>query len=320
MKSNQQPAGAYIRHGQILFFRLPFADLLPDGSARYDGVDAVVLGVPWDGGTTYRPGARLAPWEVRRASAHVQSLHPELPLDVFAEVRAVDGGNTALTPFSAPYMREVVEREVRAIVEAGAVPFLVGGDHSIALPSLRAVHARHGALAIVHVDAHADESGPETWGDAFHHGTPIGHAIREGLVARGALHQIGIRATRSHIEEGCLAAGHGGRRYSMDVVQDRGIHAVAQEIRAAVGDRPTYVTFDVDGVDPAYAPGTGTPVPGGLTGREALRLVRELAGVNLVGMDVVEVCPDLDVGDATSTLAAHLVYEGLAVLAGRKRG
>lgn len=317
--TNQQPAAAYIRHGQIPFFRLPFAELGPDGGARYGGVDAVILGVPWDGGTTYRPGARLAPWEVRRASAHVQSLHAELPLDVFAAITAVDGGNTALTPFSAPFMRDVVEREVRAIVDAGAVPFLVGGDHSIALPSLRAVHARHGALAVVHVDAHADESGPETWGDAFHHGTPIGHAVREGLIARGALHQVGIRATRAHPEEGTVAASIGARRYSMDALQDRGVLAVAQEIRAAVGDLPTYVTFDVDGIDPAYAPGTGTPVPGGLSAREALRLVRALAGVRLVGMDVVEVCPDLDVGDATSTLAAHLVYEGLAVLAGRAR-
>lgn len=317
--THQQPAAAYIRSGQTPFFRLPFANLTADGVAHYEGVDAVLLGVPWDGGTTYRPGARLAPWEVRRASAHVQSLHGEMPLDVFATIHAVDGGNTALTPFSAPFMRDVVEREVRAIVDAGAVPFLVGGDHSIALPSLRAVHARHGALAVVHIDAHLDESGPETWGEAFHHGTPIGHAIREGLVARGALHQVGIRATRSHPEEGSLAASHDARRYSMDELQDRGVLAVAQKIRAAVGALPTYITFDIDGIDPAYAPGTGTPVPGGLSAREALRLIRALAGVRLVGMDVVEVCPDLDVGDATSTLAAHLLYEGLAVLASRTR-
>jgi agmatinase len=317
--TNQQPAAAYIRSGQTPFFRLPFASLTADGVAQYEGVDAVLMGVPWDGGTTYRPGARLAPWEVRRASAHVQSLHAEMPLDVFATINAVDGGNTALTPFSAPFMRDVVEREVRAIVDAGAVPFLVGGDHSIALPSLRAVHARHGALAVVHIDAHLDESGPETWGEAFHHGTPIGHAIREGLVARGALHQVGIRATRSHPEEGSLAASHDARRYSMDELQDRGVLAVAQKIRAAVGKLPTYITFDIDGVDPAYAPGTGTPVPGGLSAREALRLIRALAGVRLVGMDVVEVCPDLDVGDATSTLAAHILYEGLAVLASRTR-
>ncbi|MGZ3452069.1 MAG: agmatinase [Polyangiales bacterium] len=304
----QEAAHAYIRHGQIPFFRLASA-------TTYDHADAVLLGVPWDGGTTHAPGARFAPWEVRKASARVQSFHPQHKVDVFRALTAVDGGNVAVPPFHPQLAREAIEAEIAAIVSADAIPFTVGGDHSIAYPILRAVAKKHGELAVVHVDAHLDTSGPEVWGDPFHHGTPLRHAIGEGLVARGALHQVAIRAPWGSPEEGAIAADHGARLWDVDTIDDLGIAEVAARIREAVGDRPTYVTFDVDGVDPAYAPGTGTPVPGGISAREAIRLIRGLAGVQLVGMDVVEVCPALDVGDATSTLAAHLLYEGLALAA-----
>lgn len=303
----QQPAHAYIRDGQINFFRLAHGPL--------EGAQAALIGVPWDGGTTFNPGARLAPWEVRRVSALVQTFHPTRKVDVFNTLRVVDHGNVAVPPFSAELARGAIEAEIGAVVGAGVVPFVVGGDHSITYPILRAVARAHGPVALVHVDAHLDTSGPEVWGDAYHHGTPIRHAIDEDLVARNALHQIGIRATWGSPEEGALVAEHGGRLYDMDTVHDRGIGEVARQIREAVGDRPTYITFDVDGVDPAFAPGTGTPVPGGLSSREALRLVRSLAGVKLVGMDVVEVCPAHDVSDVTAHLAAHLLYEGLALLA-----
>lgn len=311
---SQQPAHEYIRHGQTPFFRLPIAPMR-DGRPIYDAVDAVLLGVPWDGGTTYNPGARLAPWEIRRVSAFLQTFHPVHHVDVFGTLRALDGGNTAIPPFHPAFMREVVEMEVTAIVEAGAVPFVIGGDHSVAYPAIKAVAKKHGRLAIVHVDAHLDTSGAEVWGDDFHHGTPIRHAIQEDLVERGALHQIGIRATWGQPEEGAIAASHDARLWTVDAIHDEGVGTIAARIRDAIGDRPTYVTFDVDGIDPAFAPGTGTPVPGGITSREALRLLRGLAGLNVVGMDVVEVCPAQDHGDTTSTLAAHLLYEGLALVA-----
>jgi agmatinase len=185
----------------------------------------------------------------------------------------------------------------------------------VLLPILRAVAKKHGPFAIVHVDAHLDTSDAAVWGDDFHHGTPLRHAITENLVERGQLHQVGVRASWGYPEEGDVAASHGATLATMDEIADRGIAHVAARIREAIGSRPVYVTFDIDGVDPAYAPGTGTPVPGGLTAREALRLVRSLAGVNLVGMDVVEVCPSLDHADMTCHLAAHLLYEGLAALA-----
>lgn len=311
----QQSAFSYLRHGQTPFFRLPMADLERVGAAPYAGAGAVLLGVPYDGGTTYQPGARLAPYHVRRVSAFLGTFHPFHHVDVFGMLGALDGGNVAFPPFNAPLVRDLVQNEVTRILASGAAPFLVGGDHSIVLPALRAIAARHGPVAVVHVDAHLDTSDGETWGCDFHHGTPLRHALAEGLVERGQLHQVAIRASLASEEEGTFAREHGARCYTMDEIAGRGIDSVAADVRRAVGLRNVYLTFDVDAVDPAFAPGTGTPVPGGLTSREAIALLRGLAGVNLVGMDVVEVAPPLDHADLTSHLAAHLVYEGMALAA-----
>ncbi len=309
----QQTALEYLGHGQVPFFRLP---AIPIAAGRLPaGTGAAVLGVPYDGGTTYRPGARLAPFEVRRVSALVQGYHPGHGLRPFDVLGAVDGGNVVFPPFDAAAMRGAVQAAVGSVLESGAVPFLVGGDHSIALPALRAVAARFGPVAVVHVDAHLDTSGPETWGERFHHGTPFRHAIDEELVAHGQLHQVGIRGPWDGPSDAEVGRRRGARIHSMEEVAAAGIAAIAAEIRQSVRDRPAYLSFDVDAVDPAFAPGTGTPVPGGLTAREALQLVRALAGTKLVGMDVVEVCPALDHADVTSHLAAHLLFEGLALAA-----
>ncbi len=305
----QEDALTYLRHGQIPFFRLPVAvGEVPPGTR------AVLLGIPTDLGATYQPGARLAPWHVRRVSALLQPYHPVHRLDVFAGLPAVDGGNVAFPPFSPAAMREAVEGAAAAVAAAGAAPFAVGGDHGVTLPLLRGLARRHGPLAVVHLDAHLDTSGPETWGEPFHHGTPFRHAIAEGLVAEGALFQVGIRGPWGAASDAAPSLGHGGRIYLAEEVAERGAAAVGAELRTALGARPTYISFDVDALDPACAPGTGTPVPGGLTSREAFALLRALAGAPLAGMDVVEVCPALDQGDRTSTLAAHLLFEGLALL------
>jgi len=313
----QTSAMKYVRQGATPFFRLPVVDV--EKAAPYAGLDAVVLGVPWDMSVTYRPGARFAPYEVRRVSALVQGFHPVHKVDVFGALRVADGGNVAVPPFAPALARDVIENEIASIVAAGAVPFAVGGDHSIALPAMRAVAKARGPLAVVHVDAHLDTSDAEVWGDAHHHGTPLRHAIEEGLVEKGQLHQVAIRAPWGYPEEGALAAEHGAMLYDVDAIATRGIVAVARHIVSCVGDRPVYVTFDVDGIDPAFAPGTGTPVPGGISSREAIALLRGLAGVNLVGMDLVEVCPALDHADVTCHLAAHLLYEGLALAAIKAR-
>jgi agmatinase len=317
---SQQRAAAYLRHGQTPFFRLPTADFAKSGPSAYAGADAVLLGVPWDGGVTYRPGARFAPYELRRVSALVQTYHPAHGVDVFRALSVLDGGNVPFPPFHPGAAREQIESTVADVLAAGAVPFVVGGDHSVALPALRAVARKHGPVAVVHVDAHLDTSTSEVWGEPFHHGTPFRNAVEERLLSPGGLHQIGIRATWGTPEEGAFAAHAGATLYDMDRIAREGATAVAAAVARAVGDAPVYLSFDIDGIDPAFAPGTGTPVPGGLSSREAIQLLRGLSGLNLVGMDLVEICPGLDHADVTLHLGAHLLFEGLALLATRRRG
>ena len=313
----QQPAQAYLAHGGTPFFRLPSA---PRPAPPPPGTRAALLGVPYDGGSTAAPGARFGPYAVRQVSAFVQGYHPIHRIDVFEALRPVDAGNVVFPPFDGAAVRARVEAEVEALARAGAVPFLCGGDHSIALPSLRALARVHGPLAVIHLDAHLDASGPEVWGEPFHHGTPLRHAVEEQLVLPGHLHELGIRAPWGGARDADLLRDHGATLLSPDEVASIGPGALAEAIRAQCGGRPLYLTLDVDALDPAFAPGTGTPVPGGLSTREVVALLRGLAGVNLVGMDVVEVCPALDHADLTSHLAAHLLFEGLALAALRHPG
>jgi agmatinase len=303
----QQSAAEYLRHGQTPFFRLPVVT----GDVR--GHDAAILGVPYDGGTTFRPGARLGPYAARRVSALVGSYHPVHKVDVFQRLRVVDGGNVAFPPFDAAAVRGCIEGAVAAVAAAGAAPFVVGGDHTLTFPAVRALAERIGPVALVHIDAHADTSGPEVWGDRFHHGTPIRHLLDEGCLS--GLWQVGLRGPWGTSEEGLYARARGATVYPIEVVEARGVATIAAEIRAAVAERPLYISFDVDGVDPAFAPGTGTPLPGGLTAREGFALLRGLAGARISGGDVVELAPDLDVGDITAHLAAHVIYEMLALKA-----
>lgn len=307
----QEPAFAYLRHGQIPFFRLPALHDLAN-------TDVALLGVPHDGGTTYVPGARFAPYHVRRVSALVQGHHPEHGLDVFARLRCVDGGNVVFPPFDREMMRAAVEAEIDRLGEANVTPVVVGGDHSITLPILRALARRHGPLAVVHLDAHLDVSGPDGWGDAFHHGTPFKHAIDERLIAPAQMYQIGIRGPRGSALDDALIRAHGHTVVSAEQVGERGWRRVCSELRERIGTRPLYLTCDIDALDPAFAPGTGTPVPGGLTAREALGLIRGLAGLDVCGADLVEYCPPLDHADITAHLAAHLVWEMLALIAVRQ--
>jgi agmatinase len=313
---NQQTLPEYLRHGQTPFFRLPGADAV-GAPADLRGADAVLLGVPYDGGTTYLPGARLGPYALRRVSGTLGPHHPQRGLAPFGRLRCLDGGNIPAPPSGSTHMRELVQGVVGTLVGAGARPFVVGGDHSITLPILRAVAAARGPLALVHVDAHFDTSDERTWGEAYHHGTPIRHALQEGLVAPGTLFQIGLRGPWKDEHEPDLSRAHDARLFSMDDIDRRGIADICGEVLETIGPRPTYLTFDIDAVDPAFAPGTGTPVPGGLTSREALALVRGLAGVDLVGMDLVEVAPAYDHADVTALLASHLLFEGIALLACR---
>src|SRR6185369_2114988 len=186
---------------------------------------------------------------IRPVSALVQSYHVEHDLDVFARLRVLDGGNVAFPPFNAEAVRARIEAEVSAIAAAGAAPYLVGGDHSIALPSLRALAEKHGPLALVHVDAHSDTSGSEVWGEPFHHGTPIRHALTEGLISQ--LYQIGLRGPLGRKSDRELAAAHDAQLVRAEAFADAGPRSIAGAIRKRIGDRPTYISFDIDALDPA---------------------------------------------------------------------
>ncbi|HEY5947205.1 MAG TPA: agmatinase [Kofleriaceae bacterium] len=307
----QDSAVSYLRHGQTPFFRLP-------ASLDVANAHVALLGVPHDGGTTYQPGARLAPYHVRRVSALIQNHHPVHDVDVFTRLRCVDAGNIVFPPFDRAAMRSSIEAEIRQLVAGEVTPLVVGGDHSITLPVLRALTKRIGPVAIIHFDAHLDMSGPEVWSDDFHHGTPMRHAIDEGLVQRGQLYQIGIRGSRATAGDDALARSQQHTLMTSDDIGYHGVKRICSELRERIDTRPVYITFDVDAVDPAFAPGTGTPVPGGLTAREAIGLLRGLAGIDVRGGDVVEVCPALDHADITSHLAAHLLWEMLALIALRQ--
>ncbi|CAN5900598.1 agmatinase [soil metagenome] len=274
-----------------------------------------VIGVPYDAGTTYQPGARLAPFHVRRVSALIQGHHPSHEIDVFSRLRCVDGGNIVFPPFNREAMRHEIEAQIRQLTAALVVPIIVGGDHSITLPVLRALAKRHGPLAVIQFDAHLDLSTADVWGEEFHHGTPFRHAITEGLIADGQLYQLGLRGSRGAATDDALTRARGHTAITADEVGDRTPRRVCAELRERIGSRPLYISFDVDAIDPAFAPGTGTPVPGGISSREAIALLRGLVGTNLCGGDVVEVCPPLDHADLTSHLAANLVWEMLGLLA-----
>ncbi|EDM80193.1 putative agmatinase [Plesiocystis pacifica SIR-1] len=311
-----QSAQEYLAHGQTPFFRLPCAPQTQIGDpGRFAGAKAVLLGVPYDSGTTYLPGARVAPYHVRRVSALVSSTHPKHRVDVFEHAPALDGGNVPVTPFAPELMRQAVQAEVMAVLGAGAVPFVVGGDHSITTPIMRAIHAVHGPVCVVHVDAHYDTSDAGVWGEEFHHGTPIRHAIEDGHVQKGGLFQVGLRGGWKDGDEAALSLGHEAMLFPASVFEERSAVEIAETIKTAIGDRPVYFSIDVDGVDPSHAPGTGTPVPGGLSSRELLCLLDNLSGVKIVGMDLVEVSPPHDHADLTSMLAAHALFSGLGLLA-----
>jgi agmatinase len=314
------PALDYLRHGQTPFFRLPLAEPGPLGDpTRFvhggERARAVLLGVPYDGGTTYLPGARVAPYHVRRVSALLSSFHPVHRIDTFAELPTLDGGNVPVSPFDAAMMREAVFAEIMAVQAAGAVPFVVGGDHSITIPILRAIHAQHGPVCVLHVDAHFDLTEASVWGEDFHHGTPIRHGLEQGWIAEGGLFQVGLRGGWKDGHEAERTLAHGGRIYPAALFEQRSAREIALEIRQEVGQRPLYLSIDVDAIDPAFAPGTGTAVPGGLSSREAISLLTHLVGTKIVGMDLVEVSPPHDHADLTSMLAAHLLFEGSSLLA-----
>ena len=279
------------------------------------GVDVAILGVPFDSGTSYRSGARLGPREIRAQSSLIRPYSLFQKVSPFERLAIVDAGDVDAPPVGIEKAYDAIEEGVRRILDAGAIPMIAGGDHSISLPILRAVAKRHGPVSLIQFDAHID-----TWGDYFggryFHGSPFRRAIEDGLIARGGYVQVGIRGPMYGEEEDfAFQNAHDVTMIDIRQVKTDGIAKTLERVRSLVKG-PVYVTFDIDSVDPAFAPGTGTPEVGGLTSYEAQELVRGLAGLPVVGCDVVEVAPPFDgPGQITALLAANIMFELLCVIA-----
>jgi agmatinase len=299
------------RFGDVATFnRLPY---VPDLKGKQ--VDVAILGVPFDGGTTFRPGARFGPRAVREASVLNRNYNPDLEVAIYERLNVVDGGDISTNPINIQTTLRSIEEHVRAAHAAGARTVCVGGDHSILLGELRAVHAKYGPVTLVHFDAHTDTA-DAAWGEKYHHGTPIRRAIEEGLLKGSSIFQIGIRGPLTAADQEEYSRSQRINTCDMDAFTDpRKRDAFFSKLRKTAGRGPCFLTFDVDGIDPAFTPGTGTPVVGGLTSREALHSVRRLEGLRFVGADVVEISPPFDHAELTSLMGAALVFEFLSLMA-----
>ena len=297
--------------GVATFARLPTTEALP-------GWDIAVVGVPFDGGTSYRPGARFGPAAVRQGSRLLRPYNPAQDALPFALAQVADAGDIACTPFSTEEAVVQIEAAADALLAGGGRLVAVGGDHTIALPLLRATSKRHGPLALVHFDAHLD-----TWdtyfGQRFTHGTPFRRAWEEGLLRRDRTVHVGLRGPLYSDDDLIDDSGMGFVQVTTDDVASRGPAEVAAQVLASVGDAPLYVSVDIDVLDPAHAPGTGTPEAGGLTSRELLAMLRALAPAHIVGADVVEVSPAYDQSEITAIAAAHVLYDLVTLMARQVR-
>jgi agmatinase len=298
--------------GPSTFARLPYVRAIED-------VDLAVVGVPFDTGVTYRVGGRFGPNAVRAASVMLRPYNPNLDVKPFEVLSCVDYGDVAIVPGYIERSYAAIEEAVTPIVEAGVVPLLIGGDHACTLPHLRATRSR-GPVAVVDFDSHTD-AWDSYFGEKYNHGTWMRRAIEEGLVDVEHSIEVGLRGPLYDREDWTVLESELGLAYlTTEQVLSMGPAAVAAAIRERVGDRPAFISFDIDVIDPAFAPGTGTPEPGGLSAHDGLEIVRLLRGIDFIGFDVVEVIPAYDPAAQTATLAANLAYEMLSLVALRRDG
>ena len=297
--------------GLATLMRLPYVGF---DDAQFANVDIGLIGVPWDGGTTNRPGARHGPRQVRDISTMVRNVNRASGLKPFSICNCADLGDTPVNPVDLMDSLNRIHAFYDKVCAAGITPLSVGGDHLVSLPIMRAL-AKNGPIGMVHFDAHTDTWDGYFGGFKYTHGTPFRRAIEEGLLDPKRTIQIGIRGALYSDAEDTWGQEQGIRVIDIDEFHAMGLEAVMAEARRVVGDGQTYVSFDVDALDPVYAPGTGTPEIGGLTTLEAQRMVRMLQGLNLVGGDVVEVSPPFDPSGNTALVAATMMFEILCVLA-----
>ena len=271
--------------------------------------DVAILGIPFDSGTSYRPGARFGPQAIRQASRHLRyNFHPAYGTEPFREIQVADAGDVPCNPYSITEAIDQIESAASELLNSVGALISLGGDHTIAVPLLRAMHRRHGAVALVHFDAHLD-----TWdtyfGAPYTHGTPFRRAAEEGLFDDQASMHVGIRGPLYSSEDLAQDAELGFKVIHCDELNDQGPDHVATRIRDRVGDVPLYLSIDIDVLDPAHAPGTGTPEVAGLSSRELINILRGLRGIRMVGGDIVEVAPAYDHAEITSLAAATIAFE-----------
>ena len=293
--------------GPSTFARLPRRD-------EVERCDVAVVGIPFDSGVTYRPGARFGPNAIRGATRLLRGYHPALDVEPFRDQQVADAGDIACNPFDIAEAIKQIEAGVEEVLGGSERAIALGGDHTIALPLLRIVTRRFGAVALLHFDAHLD-----TWdtyfGAAYTHGTPFRRAWEEDLLLQDRAVHVGIRGPLFSRQDLKDDARFGFGIVGAMELDQIGIAEAAGRIRERLGDAPVYVSIDIDVLDPAYAPGTGTPESGGLTSRELLGLLRGLAGANVVGADIVEVAPAYDHAEITTVAASHVAFELLSLFA-----
>lgn len=293
--------------GYSTFARLPRLE-------DVDDYDVAVVGVPFDSGVTYRPGARFGPSYIRQGSRLLRPYNPALDVKPFAGIQVVDAGDIAANPFDILEAMTQIQAGVDELSAGGKPVVILGGDHTIALPALRALHAQHGPIALVHFDAHLD-----TWDTYFNapytHGTPFRRAWEEGLLDAGRTMHVGIRGSLYSERDLSEDADMGFAIVHARDMDRLGADRVVEMIRERVGEAPVYISIDIDVLDPGFAPGTGTPEAGGLTSRELLAIVRGFDGAHVIGGDIVEVSPPYDHAEITAIVAANLAYEYCSLLA-----
>lgn len=276
--------------------------------------DMAVFGVPFDAGVSYRPGARFGPAHIRQSSRLLRPYNPALDVGPFDGQQVADAGDVACNPFNITEALTQIETAASALLERGARLLTLGGDHTIALPLLRAMHKRHGPLAVLHFDAHLD-----TWdtyfGEPYTHGTPFRRASEEGLIDLAHSMHIGIRGPLYDRTDLADTERLGFTTISCVEIEDLGVAGTVVRMRERLGRQPVYISIDIDVLDPAHAPATGTPEAGGMTSRELLGVIRGIAGLQVVSADIVEVSPAYDHAEITGIAAAHVAYELLSVMA-----
>jgi agmatinase len=292
------------------FARLPFVTTTED-------VDVTVLGIPFDTGVSYRAGARFGPAAIRDASALLRPYNPAVGIDVFGTLSVTDGGDISVVPGYIEDSYARIEAGLKPILDAGVIPICLGGDHSITLAELRAVSKRYGPLGLAHFDAHSD-TWDEYFGRKYNHGTTFRRAAEEGLLNVSRCIQVGMRGPIYDASDYDVARKLGFALMPNEEMRKHTMTQVAAIVRERIGTGPSFLTFDVDFVDPAYTPGTGTPEVGGVTSWEALQLLRGLRGANFVAFDIVEVLPAYDPTQITALLAANVAYEMLTLVAAKR--